>query len=111
MLESQGAKIDEMHAVVKKREDRQDAAMAHKLTKLTPLERIEYDRNLQAVVDKKAKAAEDKAAKEVEKAKTQAAKDASKRVKDADKAQKAAEKAIAAEEKKTAAALAKAAGQ
>ena len=100
MLESQGAKIDEMHAVVKKREDRQDAAMALKLTNMSAMERVEYDRNLAAVQTKKQEDAEAKAAKEVAKAAKVAEKAEAKTAKEAAKIQRDAAKAFATERKK-----------
>ena len=99
----------------KAKEERLAQAHALKLTKMTTIEREEYDRYLAAVVDRKAHdaAAKAKAAEEKAKAKAEAkaAKEAIQRVKNADKAEKAAQNAIKAEQKTAAAALAAAAGQ
>ena len=98
-------------ATEKAKEERLNQAQALKLTKMSAIEREEYDRNLAAVVDKKAHDAAAKAKKEADKAEAKTQKELEKAEAKTQKELKAAEKAIKAQEKQAAVALAAAAGQ
>ena len=106
---------DDKIATEKAKEERLAQAHALKLTKMSAIEREEYDLDLAAVVDRKAQAAEEKAQAAEEKATAAEEKAKAKAAKDVEKKDKAAAKAFAkgqkALAKETALALAVAADQ